>query len=148
MRVAELPQAIYRAIVGWRVWITLALLASLIIHEAVTGIREGQTIVEALTRISYLKMALLTFVCSVIAQAAIGAVPFVIGVSMTMIDFALRRRQQWRDEGMEEGLEKGIERGRSHERRRAIDAISADPQLSDADKLRAITAINAAGDDD
>lgn len=48
MRIAELPQAIYRAINGWRVWVTLLLLASLILNEAALGIREGQTIVEAL----------------------------------------------------------------------------------------------------
>ena len=157
MRLSDLPQAIYRAIAGWRLWITLALLASLILYEAATGIREGQGIVDALTRISYFKMALLAFVCGVIAQAAIGAVPFVIGVSMTMIDFALRRRQQWREEGAQAERERS---GRSEEllqerwqerwqeRRRAIAAISADPELSDAAKLRAIVVINDAEDDD
>ena len=146
MRLSDLPQAIYRAIAGWRLWITLALLASLILYEAATGIREGQGIVDALTRISYFKMALLAFVCGVIAQAAIGAVPFVIGVSMTMIDFALRRRQQWREEGVQAERERSEERWR--ERRRAIAAISADPELSDAAKLRAIVVINDAEDDD
>ena len=63
---------------------------------------------------------------------------------MTMIDFALRRRREWREEGVEQGRNEGIEQGRSEERRRAIDAISADPELSDAAKLRAIVAINAA----
>lgn len=77
MRLADLPQAIYRAINGWRIWVTLLFLAALIINEALIGIRQGQTIVEALTRVSYFKMALLVFVCGVIAQAAIGAVPFV-----------------------------------------------------------------------
>ena len=146
MRLSDLPQAIYRAIAGWRLWITLALLASLILYEAATGIREGQGIVDALTRISYFKMGLLAFVCGVIAQAAIGAVPFVIGVTMTMIDFALRRRQQWREEGAQEERERSEERWR--ERRRAIAAISADPELSDAAKLRAIVVINDAEDED
>ena len=136
MRIRELPQAIYRAINGWRVWVTLLFLASLILNEAALGIREGQTIVEALTRISYLRMLLLAFVCGVIAQAAIGAVPFTIGVTMTMIDFALRRRREWREEGREEG--------RAEERRRNIAAIMAAPEMTDAAKLQAIAAINGA----
>ena len=149
MRVRELPGAIYRAINNWRLWITLALLASLIVNEAVRGVLEGQTIVEALTRVSYFKMALLVFVCGVIAQATIGAVPFVIGVAMTMIDFALRRRQQWREEGAQAERErsertKELWQERWRERQRAIAAISADPELSDAAKLRAIAVINAA----
>ena len=164
MRTRELPEAIYRAISNWRLWITLALLAALIINEAVIGIRQGQTITEALTRVSYFKMALLLFVCGVVAQAAIGAVPFVTGATMTMLDFALRRRREWREEGVElgrsEGIElgrsegveqgrsEGIELGRSEGKLRAIAAISADPELSDAAKLRAIVAINAAEDDD
>ena len=118
---------------------TLLFLASLIINEAVLGIREGQTIVEALTRISYLRMLLLAFVCGVIAQAAIGAVPFTIGAAMTMIDFALRRRREWREEGME--------LGRAAERRRIIAAIMAMPGLTDAAKLEAIAAINASGEE-
>jgi hypothetical protein len=143
MRLADLPQAIYQAINGWRIWVTLLLVAALIINEAVIGIREGQTIVEALTRVSYFKMALLVFVCGVIAQAAIGAVPFVIGVTMTMIDFALRRRREWREEGIEEG----IEQGRTQERQRAIAAIMANPDMTDAAKLQAIAAINASAID-
>ena len=138
MRITELPQAIYRAINGWRVWVTLLFLALLILNEAALGIREGQTIVEALTRISYLRMLLLAFVCGVIAQAAIGTVPFTIGVVMTMIDFALRRRREWREEGRGEGREEG----RAEERRRNIAAIMAAPGLTDAAKLQAIAAIN------
>lgn len=116
---------------------TLLFLTALIINEAVTGIGQGQTIVEALTRVSYFKMALLLFVCGVIAQAAIGAVPFAIGVTMTMIDFAQRRRRQWRREGVQ------AERERSQERQRTIDAILADPVMSPEAKLQAIAAINA-----
>ena len=145
MRLADLPQAIYRAINGWRIWVTLLFLAALIINEAVIGIKEGQTIVEALTRVSYFKMALLLFVCGVIAQATIGAVPFVIGVTMTMIDFALRRRREWRDEGIEQG--RMAEQERLRERQRSIEAIIADPVLSDAAKLQAIAAINASESD-
>ena len=144
MRITELPQAIYRAINGWRVWVTLLLLALLILSEAALGIREGQTIVDALTRISYLRMLMLAFVSGVIAQAAIGAVPFTIGVVMTMIDFALRRRREWREEGREEGRGEGREEGRAAERRRVIAAIMEDPVLTDAAKLQAIAAINGA----
>ena len=147
MRISELPQAIHQAINGWRVWVTLLLLASLILNEAALGIREGQTIVESLTRITYLRMLLLVFVCGVIAQAAIGAVPFTIGVVMTMIDFALRRRREWREEGREQGRKEGRELGRSTERRRNIAAIMADPILTDTAKLQAIAAINAAEDE-
>ena len=136
IRITELPPAIYRAINGWRVWVTLLFLGSLILSEAALGIREGQTLVESLTRISYLRMLLLAFVCGVIAQAVIGMVPFTIGVVMTMIDFALRRRREWREEGRGEG--------RAAERRRAIAAIMADPVLTDAAKLQAIAAINGA----
>ena len=141
MRVTELPQAIYRAISGWRVWVTFLFLASLILNEAGLGIREGQTIVESLTHISYPKFPLLILVCGIVAQAVIGAVPFCIGVIMTMIDFALRRRREWREEGREEGKELG----RSAERRRAIAAIMTAPDLTDEAKLKAIAAINAAG---
>ena len=143
MRIAELPQAIYQAISGWRVWVTLLLLASLILNEATLGIREGQTIVEALTRIPYPKFTLLILVCGIVAQATIGAVPFCIGVIMTMIDFALRRRREWREEGREEGKELG----RAAERRRSIAAIMAAPGLTDEAKLQAIAAINAADDE-
>ncbi len=161
MRLADLPQAISRAINGWRIWVTLLFLAALIINETVIGIKEGQTIVEALTRVSYFKMALLLFVCGVTAQAAIGTVPFVIGVTMTMIDFALGRRREWREEGIEQGRIEGIEMGRNEgiemgrneeraryeEKQRAIAAISADSELSDTAKLRAIVAINSVQDD-
>ena len=123
---------------------TLLFLASLILNEAALGIREGQTIVEALTRISYLRMLLLSFVCGVIAQAVIGTVPFTIGVVMTMIDFALRRRREWREEGRGEGREEG----RAAERRRVIAAIMADPVLTDAAKLQAIAAINGVEEDE
>lgn len=143
IRVRELPLAIQRAINGWRIWVTLLLLAALIINEAVTGIRQGQTIVEALTRISYFKVGLLLFVCGVIAQATIGSVPFAIGVTMTMIDFALRRRREWRDEGRDEG----IEQGRAKERRRVINAIMANTDMTDEAKLQAIAAINSAEND-
>ena len=68
---------------------------------------------------------------------------------MTMIDFALRRRQQWREEGAQAERERSerteeLWQERWRERQRAIAAISADPELSDAAKLRAIAVINAA----
>lgn len=51
IRITDLPGAIQTAINGWRVWVTLALLVSLLLNEAVIGIRDGQTITQALTRI-------------------------------------------------------------------------------------------------
>ena len=67
---------------------------------------------------------------------------------MTMMDFALGRRREWREEGRSEGIEVGRaeERARADEKQRAIAAISADPELSDAAKLRAIIAINSGRD--
>ena len=53
---------------------------------------------------------------------------------MTMIDFALRRRREWREEGREEG--------HAEERRRNIAAIMAAPGMTDTAKLQAIAAIN------
>lgn len=158
MRIPELPGAIRRAVNGWRIWVTLLLLSALILNEAALGIREGQTIVESLTRVPNSRMPLLIFVCAVIAQAAIGAIPFTIGVTMTMLDFALRRRQAWREEGREAGLSKGREEGkelgreegkelgRAVERQQNIAAIVADPFLTDTAKLQAIAAINAAAE--
>lgn len=61
---------------------------------------------------------------------------------MTMIDFALRRRREWREEGREEGRMAGREEGHAEERRRNIAAIMAAPGLTDAAKLQAIAAIN------
>ena len=61
---------------------------------------------------------------------------------MTMIDFALRRRREWREEGREEGRELG----RAAERHRNIAAIMRAPGLTDEAKLQAIAAINAAED--
>ena len=63
---------------------------------------------------------------------------------MTMIDFALRRRREWREEGRGEGREEG----RAEERRRNIAAIMAAPGLTDAAKLQAIAAINGAEDEE
>ena len=56
---------------------------------------------------------------------------------MSMIDFAQRRRQQWREEGAQ------AERRRWRERQRNIDAIIADPVMSAEAKVQAIAAINA-----
>ena len=67
---------------------------------------------------------------------------------MTMIDFALRRRREWREEGREEGRRAGREEGRVQERRRNIAAIMASPSLTDAEKLQAIAAINGAEDEE
>ena len=64
---------------------------------------------------------------------------------MSMIDFALRRRQQWREEGVQAERERSGGRWQERwlERQRNIDAIIADPVMSDEAKLQAIAAINA-----
>ncbi len=67
---------------------------------------------------------------------------------MTMIDFALRRRREWRQEGRDEGREEGREEGHAAERRRNIAAIMAAPGLTDAAKLQAIAAINGAEEEE
>lgn len=46
---------------------------------------------------------------------------------MTMIDFALHRRREWREEGIELGRNEGIELARAEEKLRAIAAINAMP---------------------
>ena len=51
MRITELPRVIQSAINDWRLWITRSLTAALIINETLIGIREGQTIAAALTRL-------------------------------------------------------------------------------------------------
>ena len=65
---------------------------------------------------------------------------------MTMIDFALRRRREWRAEGREEGRAEGLGEGRAAERSRSIAAIMAAPGMTNAAKLQAIAAINGADD--
>ena len=151
MRVRNLPQAIQNAISGWRLWVTLALLVSLILNEAAVGFRSGQSIVESLTRIPYYQMPYLAFVCGAIAQAGIGAVPFTTGVLMTLYDAVIKRRQGWRDEGVAEGhatglaagLAEGRAEGRAEERREKIAAVLADPRLTAEQKNLVIGILNS-----
>ena len=140
IRITDLPAAIQTAINGWRVWVTLALLVSLLLNEAVIGLREGQTITQALTRIPYYLLPYLLLVCGAIAQAGIGAIPFATGVIMTLYDVAIKRRQNWKQEGKDEGREEG----RSAERRENIAAVLAHPELSDEQKVLFISILNSA----
>lgn len=103
MRIAELPQAIRTAISDWRLWVTLSLPAAVIINETVAGIRDGLPIALALTRLPLYKVFYLLLVSSILAQAGIGAVPFIAGGFMTLYDIALARRRRWKEEGIEEG---------------------------------------------
>ncbi|MDE2788222.1 MAG: hypothetical protein OXL37_16400 [Chloroflexota bacterium] len=155
MRITELPQLIRTTINDWRVWITLSLAASLILNETIIGIREGQTIANALTRLPFHKVAYLLLVSSIVSQAAIGSVPFTIGVLMTLYDIALARRRKWREEaeqarvkGEKEGREQGLAEGRAEGResllREQIAAVLADDTLGAEDKNRVISILNAA----
>ena len=65
-------------------------------------------------------MAYLLLVSSIVAQAAIGSVPFITGVLMTLYDIALARRKKWQEEaeqarakGEREGREQGLATGRA-----------------------------------
>ena len=144
IRITDLPAAIQTAINGWRVWVTLALLVSLLLNEAVIGLREGQTITQSLTRIPYYLLPYLLLVCGAIAQAGIGAIPFAIGVIMTLYDVAIKRRQNWKQEGKDEGREEWLSKGRAEERRENIAAVLAHPELSDEQKVLFISILNSA----
>ncbi len=155
MRIAELPQAIRSTINDWRVWVTLSLTAALVINESITGIREGQTIANALTRMPLYNVAYLLLVTSIISQAVIGSVPLAIGVIMTLYDIALERRRKWREEaeqakeiGAREGLEKGRAEGRAEGResllRAQIAAVLANENLSAEDKNMVISILTSA----
>ncbi len=58
---------------------------------------------------------------------------------MTLYDWALQRRRNWKEEGVREGMKAGGERAfRAH-----ITAILADETLTPEDKNRFIAIINA-----
>ena len=174
MRITDLPQAIRAAIDNWRLWVTLSLTAALITNETITGIREGETIANALTRLPFYKVAYLLLLSSIISQAAIGAVPFIAGGIMTLYDIALARRRRWREEaeqarkeaeqarekalkegraegraeGREEGREEGLMEGQATARetllRAQIAAILDDPTLTPQEKNHVIGVLNSA----
>ena len=152
MRIAELPQAIRTAINDWRLWVTLSLTAAVIINETVAGIRDGLPFVAALTRLSIYKVFYLLLVSSILAQAGIGAVPFITGGIMTLYDIALARRRRWKEEGREE-MQKETERahaeakraraegeviGREALLREKINAVLADDTLTPESKTHVI----------
>ena len=102
MRTAELPRAIRAAISDWRLWVTVSLTAAVIINEAVIGIREGQPLSAALTRMPFYRTLYLLLVFSIIAQGGIVAATIVMGVLVTLYDWALQRRRNWKEEGKQE----------------------------------------------
>jgi len=112
MRIADLPRAIRNAISDWRLWTTLSLTAALIINEAVIGIREGQPLAESLTRMPFHRTLYLMLIASIISQAGIGTVPIITGFVMTLYDWALQRRLNWKAEGRQEGHQAGHAEGR------------------------------------
>ena len=78
----------------------------------------------------------LLLVNSIIAQAGIGALPVIRGVLMTLYDWALQRRRNWKEEGVKEGGEKAL--------RTYIAAVLADETLTPEDKNRVIAILNNA----
>ena len=147
MRMSELPAAIRAAINDWRLWATLSLTAAIIVNEAVIGIREGQPIAAALTRLSLHQVFLLLLVNSIIAQAGIGALPVIRGVLMTLYDWALQRRRNWKEEGIKEGVKEGFKAGGENALRTYIAAVLADETLTPEDKTRVIAILNNASSD-
>ena len=59
---------------------------------------------------------------------------------MTLYDVAIKRRQNWKQEGKDEGHEEG----RSVERRENIAAVLANPELSDEHKVLVVRILNSA----
>ena len=102
MRIAELPRAIRAAINDWRLWVTVSLTAAVIINEAAIGISEGQPLSAALTRMPFYRTLYLLLVFSIIAQGGIVAVTIIMGVLVTLYDWALQRRRNWKEEGKQE----------------------------------------------
>ena len=135
MRIAELPRAIRAAISDWRLWVTVSLTAAVIINEAVIGIREGQPLSVALTRMPFYRVLYLLLVFSIIAQGGIVAATIVMGVLVTLYDWALQRRRNWKEEGKQEA--------RGDIVREQIDKVLADATLTPEQKNHVIAILNA-----
>ena len=90
----------------------------------------------ALPHLFFHRVLLLLLVNSIIAQAGIGALPVIRGVLMTLYDWALQRRRNWKEEGVKEGGERAF---RAH-----IAAVLADETLTPEDKTRFIAILNNA----
>ena len=62
---------------------------------------------------------------------------------MTLYDWALQRRRNWKEEGIKAGLKEGFRAGSERAFRAHIAAILADETLTPEDKTRFIAIINA-----
>ena len=62
---------------------------------------------------------------------------------MTLYDWALQRRRNWKEEGIKAGLKEGFRAGSERAFRAHIAAILADETLTPEDKNRVIGIINA-----
>ena len=144
IRFRELPDAIHTAINNWRLWVTLSITALFVIYETVVGLREGEDIKTAVTRLSISEVIYLLLVSGIVAQAAIGAVPFTTGVLMTLYDQVLARRRGWKEEGREEGIKQGIKQGSEAMLRTYIAAVLADETLTAEQKNKVIAILNSA----
>ena len=62
---------------------------------------------------------------------------------MTLYDWALQRRRNWKEEGIKAGFKEGMKAGGERAFRAHIAAILADETLTSEDKNRVIAIINA-----
>ena len=62
---------------------------------------------------------------------------------MTLYDWALQRRRNWKEEGIKAGLKEGFGAGGERAFRAHIAAILADETLTPEDKNRVIAILNA-----
>ena len=150
MRIAELPRAIRAAISDWRLWVTVSLTAAVIINEAVIGIREGQPLSVALTRMPFYRTLYLLLVFSIIAQGGIVAATIVMGVLVTLYDWALQRRRNWKEEGKQEAeqetqlkVREAQQQARVELLSEQIDKVLADAALTPEQKNHVIGILNA-----
>ena len=143
MRIADLPRAIRNAISDWRLWTTLSLTAAVIINETVIGIRAGQPLAASLTRIPFPQTLYLMLTISIISQAGIGTVPIITGFVMTLYDWALQRRLNWKAEGRQMGHAEGLREGREETLRENIAKVLADDTLTPDQKNHFIAILNA-----
>ena len=66
---------------------------------------------------------------------------------MTLYDWALQRRRNWKEEGIKAGLKEGFRAGSERAFRAHIAAILADETLTPEDKNRVIAILNNASPD-
>ena len=66
---------------------------------------------------------------------------------MTLYDWALQRRRNWKEEGIKEGVKEGFKAGGENALHTYIAAVLADETLTPEDKTRVIAILNNASPD-